>query len=172
MLKAFIQSSSRNFFSLFLDLVSLVLSLFMMISIVCIGSLTTSEAEQTSVILTKVSNEFLLDDSQKIDFVYFLAKAKTRNLNLSNSLFDINWNIFVSVSKGKKVKKFQNNELFVIIHSSISFQYRPCQLQSLIYSSLGNLINKVVNAFKLKPNYFTQTTKNYFIDVHLKLQKM
>jgi hypothetical protein len=63
------------------------------------GSKVTAEAQRTIVIFSKIFNELELEDYQKIDFNYFMAQIKARELNLKNILFTINWRNLVTVSE-------------------------------------------------------------------------
>lgn len=64
--------------------------------IVSSGSSTTKEAQATTEIFSRVMNHHT--ERQKIDFVHFMALIRSRNLNIENFLFKINWNVFMIVS--------------------------------------------------------------------------
>lgn len=72
--------------------------LFLQMAVVHAGSKTTNEACETIVIFSQIINNTNPTELQKADFSYFIGQAKSRDLNLQNSLFIINWKTLVTVS--------------------------------------------------------------------------
>lgn len=62
------------------------------------GSSTTKEAENTSIIVSRIISE-RQNGSDLAGWKTFLSLIGTRNLNLQNVFFKINWNILLGVSK-------------------------------------------------------------------------
>lgn len=69
------------------------------ISSVHAGASLTSEVKNTSVILSKRMKSFDLIESQKIDFICLMTQMKARNSIIQNVLFNIDWNVLLTVSK-------------------------------------------------------------------------
>jgi mannitol/fructose-specific phosphotransferase system IIA component len=74
--------------------------LLVQIAVVHAGSKTTNEARKTSVIFSQIINNLNPNDSMKTDFIFFIGQANSRDLNLQNKLFLINWSTLVTVSCG------------------------------------------------------------------------
>lgn len=62
-----------------------------------VGSSTTEEAEKTPVILARIMSQ-THEASNMACLRNLLSQIRTRNLNLQNELFRINWNIILGVS--------------------------------------------------------------------------
>lgn len=58
------------------------------------GSNVTKEAAATVAVHSRVMHG---ERSQNIDFVHFDAQIRSRNLNIQNFLFKINWHVFLTV---------------------------------------------------------------------------
>jgi hypothetical protein len=65
------------------------------------GVQATSEAERTSVVLGKMMSE--CDYERFFVLQKFLTQIQTRNLNIQNIFFKINWNVVLTVSSEKKI---------------------------------------------------------------------
>lgn len=61
------------------------------------GSSTTHEAEKTSAILARIMSQTHEESNVEV-LRNLLSQIGTRNLNLQNALFRINWNIILGVS--------------------------------------------------------------------------
>lgn len=62
------------------------------------GSSLTKTASGTIVVISKVVNSPVLKEAQKIDLILFMAQIRSRNLDIQNIFFKINWSLFVAVS--------------------------------------------------------------------------
>lgn len=82
------------------------------------GSVTTKEAEKTGVILNNLMNDLEPNETQKIDFIYLMTQIRSRNLNIQNKFFKLNWNVFLSVSTLTQNSKYKNTVI-------------PCRLYQL-----------------------------------------
>lgn len=92
--------STTHFYSvLILDCTGISHQLLVVVGVICAGSYTTKEAENTKIIIGKVISETVLNDSEKINFMYLMSQLRSRNLNLENVLFKINWNVLLTVSR-------------------------------------------------------------------------
>jgi hypothetical protein len=63
------------------------------------GSKATDEAKQTRILVGKFMNQAEVDKKFQNSLNNFLSQSQTRDLNLQNVFFRINWNILVAVSK-------------------------------------------------------------------------
>lgn len=81
-----------------LSIIGLSHDIVVIIIILNAGSSLTEEAEKTGVIISKLVNESKCDLLQKVDFLFFMAQIKSRNLNVQNFMFKINWNVLLCVS--------------------------------------------------------------------------
>ena len=62
------------------------------------GSALTKEAEKTTLVINCSIAEVELTEAQKIDFVFFMSQIRSRNLNVQNIFFKINWRTLMAVS--------------------------------------------------------------------------
>lgn len=100
MVRELLKAFSSNQQVVFINFVPyLLLILFQYASTIVVihsGNSTTSEAERTAKILGKMISES--DYERYLDFKKFLTQIRTRNLNVQNIFFKINWNVFLTVS--------------------------------------------------------------------------
>lgn len=64
------------------------------------GSSLTEEAKTTISVISKhkASEINLAKESHKIDFIFLITQIESRNLQIQNDLFKINWNVLLAVS--------------------------------------------------------------------------
>lgn len=75
------------------------MNLLTLITPIYATSSLTKEAEGTALIISKIMNESVLNEYQKIDFMFFITQVRARNLNVQNMFFKINWNVLLTVSR-------------------------------------------------------------------------
>lgn len=68
------------------------------------GNSLTKEAEATAAIVSKFMHEFTQNECEKLDFIYSINHLKSRNLNVENFLFVIDWKILLVVSENSLMK--------------------------------------------------------------------
>lgn len=76
----------------------IVISMGYMVTIIYAGSTLTSEAQLFNILVAKAVNKTPKNEQQRNDFVYFASQSRSRNLNIQNFLFVINWNVLVAVN--------------------------------------------------------------------------
>lgn len=81
---------------MYLSLVLLFFNTSIIITIIYAASSASIIAQETAAILSKVMDN--CNDEQKLDFVYFMAQVRARNLKLRNFLFEVDWSTFLTVS--------------------------------------------------------------------------
>lgn len=81
-----------------LNCIGLLHHISIVLAVVYAGSSATKEAERTKTNYGKVVNESILNDSEKINFLFFMSQLQARNVNLENVLFKVNWNVLVTVN--------------------------------------------------------------------------
>lgn len=84
--------------NLYINMKLLLYQLSMIVVSVHAGSALTSSAKDTSGIISKIMNEPFHDEPQKFELIYLMTQTRSRNLNVQNSVFIINWNVFLAVS--------------------------------------------------------------------------
>lgn len=89
-----------------LNFLGLIFAYLSLITIAHAGSSLTEEADVMACIISKCTNELVLKDSEKLDFIYSMIHLKARNINLENHLFVINWKTLLAVSVGVSIKLF------------------------------------------------------------------
>ena len=103
------------------------------------GSKTTSEANKTRVVFSQIFREVDPDERQKLDFHYFMAQVKARELDLQNILFTINWKSLVAVSRfyGLSIKVYliQLNRLLIkstpqLFSTVLTYLVISCQIEA------------------------------------------
>lgn len=62
------------------------------------GSRLKTTATATGKIVTQMMCDGVFDQKQKTDFLFLQSQVRSRNVNVENFLFTINWNILLSVS--------------------------------------------------------------------------
>lgn len=64
------------------------------------GSSLTKEARATITVISKheASGIKSAKESHKIDFIFFVTQMRSRNLQIQNDFFKINWNVLLAVS--------------------------------------------------------------------------
>lgn len=70
---------------------------FLIIAIAYSASSLSSEAELTMVLITELSEAMNINFCEKIDFIFHMTRVRTRNVNIQNFIFVINWKITLSV---------------------------------------------------------------------------
>lgn len=90
--------SEFNSIQIYPNALALVFNLLVQTGIVKSGNDLTEEAEMTSLLVSKIMNEFEHSESQKINFIFFMTQAKTRQINVQNQMFAINWQLLLAVS--------------------------------------------------------------------------
>lgn len=83
---------------IYANTLSLIFNFVMKIAIVKSGNDLTDEALKTSVLISKIMNEFDHSESQKTDFMFLITQVKARNVNVKNKMFTINWKLLLAVS--------------------------------------------------------------------------
>lgn len=83
---------------IYLNVISLVFAFTIKIVVATSGSDLTKEAENTSVIISKIMNELDYSEVHKAEFIFLITLTKSRNINVQNILFVINWNMLLAVS--------------------------------------------------------------------------
>lgn len=73
----------------------ITLQYFMKLIVVYSASKTTAEAKKTSIIVARLMND--CDDKETFGYSKFLSQIQTRNLNIQNVFFVINWSLLVMV---------------------------------------------------------------------------
>lgn len=96
------QITSFSYIVISLNFLCLLHHIAMVTFIVYAGSSATKEAAKTKICIGKLMNESHLNDSEKINFLYFMSQLCSRNLHLENALFKINWNVLLTV----RIKNF------------------------------------------------------------------
>lgn len=71
------------------------LQYFIIFLMIHAGSSVTREAEHTSVVVGRLMTK---SDDNAVSLANFLSQIKSRDLNVRNTLFKINWNILLAVS--------------------------------------------------------------------------
>jgi hypothetical protein len=61
------------------------------------GSSTTEEAEASYVAVVKSMNQPAIDETQSNRYISLLTQMRSRNLNLKNKFFNVNWNVVLAV---------------------------------------------------------------------------
>lgn len=84
-----------HFYALIPHLALIVHQHFINFCMLYSGASTTKEATKTSIIVGRIMNQIRND---RADFQYFLSQIQTRNLNLQNIFFNINWSVLLAVS--------------------------------------------------------------------------
>lgn len=79
-----------------MSILGLVVHNLMKIAAIWAGSSTTKSALLTAVILSGALSD--INETQMLEFIYFTAQIRSRNLNIQNFLFVINWNVLLAVS--------------------------------------------------------------------------
>lgn len=108
-------SPSNNFaLSLLIYFVGFSSHLGFLIAIIVPGGLFKQEAEKVFAVISKLMNSEEFSDSQH-DLMTFLVQTKTRNLNVQNLFFNLDFQFFVAVSKNLE------KALILTFKNSISF---------------------------------------------------
>lgn len=90
---------------MFLNATDLLLRYFYILTTVHIGSSLATTATQTHQIISQAMNESHLTVYQKIDFISLLTQLRSRNFNVQNDIFIINWNVLLQVRQNfRKIK--------------------------------------------------------------------
>lgn len=84
-----------KFVKLVPSLIMITLQYFMKLIVVYSASKTTAEAKKTSIIVARLMND--CDDKETFGYSKFLSQIQTRNLNIQNVFFVINWSLLVMV---------------------------------------------------------------------------
>lgn len=77
---------------------SLTFNYLLKVAVVTSGSGLTKEAQRTAIVISKIINETACSESRKIDFIFFMSQIKSRDVNVKNNLFLINWKLLLAVS--------------------------------------------------------------------------
>lgn len=85
--------------TLVMHVVDMSMNLLTLITPIYATSSLTNEAEGTALIISKIMNESVFNEDQKIDFMFFITQVRARNLNVQNMFFKINWNVLLTVSR-------------------------------------------------------------------------
>lgn len=104
---------------LYINMKLLLYQLSMIVVSVHVGSALTSSAMNTSGIISKIMNEPFHDDSQKFELIYLMTQTRSRNLNVQNSVFVINWNVFLAVS----LKSSSGATIWYIFSDHVDYRY-------------------------------------------------
>lgn len=91
----FLNTKMFNHLTIYSCIAHLVFNYSTMTLMLYAANSVTHEAQASAVILSKSIDE--TSDTQKLNFVVFAAQTRSRNLNIQNFLFVINWNVFLSV---------------------------------------------------------------------------
>lgn len=62
-----------------------------------VGSSTTTEAEKPLKVVSKALGSLNFEENLKVDLNFFLIQMQSRNKNLQNNFFVINWNFILAV---------------------------------------------------------------------------
>lgn len=82
-----------------LNALGIIFSYSLTITVIYAGSSLTNEAKATAANFSKFMNEFVESENDKLDFIYLMSHLRSRNLNVENFLFVINWKILLAVSE-------------------------------------------------------------------------
>lgn len=116
---------------IFLNALGFVFGMSLVVAIAQAGSSLTKEAEATSTTISQVMTKSELSDAQKIDFICFMAQARSRNLNLQSSFFVINWNILLAVGYAFRAQnRFLQILFFQIISTIVTYLVITCQFEA------------------------------------------
>ena len=63
------------------------------------GSKVTATAKETLKIISQIVDQQKFSESEKIDFIFFMSQARSRDFDIQNDLFKINWSVLVTVSE-------------------------------------------------------------------------
>ena len=88
----------------------------------------TAEAKKMSPIIGKLMSECSRDDY--FELKKFLSQIQTRNLNIQNIFFKINWNLLVVVSNKKKKKYFKTDFFFQVTSTVVTYLIITCQFDT------------------------------------------
>lgn len=102
-------SGQFNFISLLPHLILIALQYFYKAFAVVSGSRTTAEAEKTSKIISRIMNDCSVEETY--EFKKFLMQVQTRNLNIRNVFFSINWNVLLTVSTFRIVCEYNEKNI-------------------------------------------------------------
>lgn len=155
-----------NFVNLIPSLILITLQYFMKLIVVFSTSKTTAEANETSVIVARIMNE--CDDVETYNCKKFLLQIQTRNLNIQNVFFVINWSLLLMV-------KFKGCELttsfwlyfvsddFNCCHISCHHMpvWRAVSLKSIIITN-GSSLNSNLSKHFIWYSYVTKYTWKSF----------
>lgn len=123
----FYQQSSLTFMYVNMIVSALSSHYSVVIAIIFTGSNVTSEARATPKILSKFMSE--QSESDKIDFMHFVAQIRTRNLDVENFLFKINWNAFMTVSLLLKFCYWHGYNFIIKVTSTVAtYLIITCQM--------------------------------------------
>ena len=72
---------------------------FTLIAVIAVHfcSSLTDTANATVVTLSKLVATTELNEAQKVDFIFSMTQIRSRNLNIQNIFFKINWNVLLTV---------------------------------------------------------------------------
>lgn len=107
-----LQSSVHFYLVMPLNCIGLLHHISIVLGVIYAGSSATKEAERTKTHFSKVVNESILNDSEKINFLYFMSQLQARNVNLENALFKINWNVLLTVKPKKPLLTHSHDNNF------------------------------------------------------------
>lgn len=93
-----IRPTQLSFATIYLNGIGFLNQLTLITTVVFTGSITTAEAEKTALIYNKTTSLSELNENQKIDYIYLMTQIRSRNLNIQNIFFNLNWNVFLAVS--------------------------------------------------------------------------
>lgn len=92
-----LRSTDHYYLVMPMNCIGLLHHISIVLGVIYAGSSATNEAERTKTNFRKAVNESILNDSEKINFLYFMSQLRARNVNLENALFKINWNVLLTV---------------------------------------------------------------------------
>lgn len=88
-----LQPTENTMTFLLLNSIALLFCGLLIITASSAGSSLTRKADDTKIVVATMINEEEIDDSKKIDFIFFNTQVQSRNMSVQNDLFKINWNI-------------------------------------------------------------------------------
>jgi hypothetical protein len=107
-----LRPTSNSGFILIFNGIAFFVYIFFKITAISAGSSTTKEGLKSQTLFSQVLSDDNLDEMQKLDLVCFMTQIKSRDLNLQNDLFRINWSVLMTVSFEKKRKPMTLNWFF------------------------------------------------------------
>lgn len=93
-----LRPSNFTFITFFTNGVGVVHHALLTMLVAYSGTVVSKAAKRTPKIISDLMNGSSVSESQKIDFIFFMTQIRSRNLNIENDLFTINWRLTLGVS--------------------------------------------------------------------------